>query len=251
MSKHRRSQRLETVNQPNKRTTAKKPTSSTSLTGSQTSRGRNVREVKAAVNREVERVRPRPVEWTFDPFSWYGGRGFGSDGLLAAPACPACKCPDYRQRASDAHRRPREPFRLLGVITSFPHVWWECAHCEADRKFLEGPTMWGALLELRESVLVDDLTYEEFCTKELELFERYMSAEDIEFSDRMVELSRAATFEVSYDGQPRSLRTGLLIRRFQIKQWLQSNARRVSGLQVPPWFGTADQKHQASDRSDD
>jgi len=120
-----------------------------------------------------------------------------------------------------------------------PKETWVSGHCEADQQFLQGPAMWGELLELRESVVVDNLSYEDFCKTELELFERYMTPEDIALSDQMASLASFASFTVEYDGQPRSLRTGLLIRRFQILQILldatPADHRRWQGVFGQTW----------------
>lgn len=96
-----------------------------------------------------------------------------------------------------------------------------CSHCLADAHHLRGPVMWNELLDLRESVIVEGWTYEEFCRKELELFERYLSAWDLALSDAMVELCRTANFRTESTHSHRSLRNGLLIRRLEIKQFLE------------------------------
>jgi len=147
--------------------------------------------------------------------------------IFPVGTCPVCKCPDYRWLPIE-DRTPLQFGRLLGIVydPTFPNVKpkptheWVCAHCSADTTFLQGPVMWDELLDLRESVVVDNLSYEDFCKQELRLFERYMTPEDIEFSDEMANLAADASFTVEYDGQHRSLRTGLIIRRFQILQIL-------------------------------
>ena len=193
-------------------------------------RSRTIEEIEKKVSAEVNRllgnkahpVPPFLIDWGRRPNPVLPPRG----------TCPVCKCPDYQWLPIE-DRTPRRFVQLLGHVSEAyfsnwepkPTHEWACAHCSADTTFLQGPVMWGELLDLRESVVVDSLSYRDFCEKELELFERYMSPEDIAFSNQMVGLAEAATFTVKYENQPRSLRTGLLVRRFQILQILRKAAQ--------------------------
>jgi len=192
-------------------------------------------EIEAKVAKEVDRLLPKPKPfWPFFIYEPAVNSWSNTDWESPTPVeqwdfdwrnslrCSVCKCPDYRIRPL---RRRGEPGCLMDPFLEPTHHW-VCVHCEADGAMLAGPVMWNELVELRDSVAVEGITYEEFCEKELQLFDRYLSAEDIHFSDQMVALADRATFTVKYAGQSRSLRTGLLIRRFQImmmrKHWGQA-----------------------------
>ena len=193
-------------------------------------RSRTIEEIEKKVSAEVNRllgnkahpVPPFLIDWGRRPNPVLPPRG----------TCPVCKCPDYQWLPIE-DRTPRRVVQLLGIVSEAyfsnwepkPTYEWVCAHCVADQQFLQGPVMWSELLDLRESVVVDNLSYQDFCEQELRLFERYMTPEDITFSDHMETLAAAASFTVEYKGQPRSLRTGLLVRRFQILQELRQATR--------------------------